>query len=87
MVVESQESLSVKKEESASAIQFVFSRTVLKRNLVVALVVGCLLSLTNQLDVLLSQPFTLRLASKLLFNFLVPFTVSSVSAILNRKCP
>ncbi|RMG54912.1 MAG: hypothetical protein D6723_03895 [Acidobacteria bacterium] len=67
-----------------SALGYIFQRRVLKRNLLVALVVGCLLTVANQFDVILSEPFTMRLGVKIFFNFLIPFTVSSVSAAINR---
>ena len=58
---------------------------VLKRNLLIASVVGCVLSLANQLDVLMRGPFTPRLFAKILANFLVPFVVSTVSAAISRR--
>lgn len=67
-----------------SAWRYVFSGDVFKRNSLLTIVVGCLLTLTNQLDVLLSQPFTLRLGVKIFFNFLVPFVVSSAAVTMNR---
>lgn len=69
----------------AGSIGYVFSREVFKRNCVLAAVVGCLLTIANQLDVLLAQPFSLRLGTKIFFNFLIPFVVSSTSALINRK--
>lgn len=66
-------------------MRFVFSPAVFKRNCLLAAIVGWLLTAANQLDVLLRQPFTPRLAAKILFNFLIPFAVSSVSAAMNRK--
>lgn len=66
-------------------ISYVFSRDVFRRNCVLAGIVGCLLTVANQLDVLLVQPFTLRLGTKILFNFLIPLAVSSTSALINRK--
>ncbi len=66
-------------------LRYVFSPFVLKRNCVLAVIVGCLLTIANQLDVLLAQPFSFRLGTKIFFNFLVPFVVSSTSALLNRK--
>ncbi len=50
-----------------------------------ALIVGCLLSAVNQSDVLLRESFTTRVGLKLLLNFIIPFVVSSVSAVINRK--
>ena len=66
-------------------LRYVFSAIVFKRNCLLAVIVGCLLTLANQLDVLLAQPFSFRLGTKILFNFLIPFVVSSTSALLNRK--
>jgi hypothetical protein len=68
-----------------SGIAHVFSREVFRRNCTIAAVVGCLLTITNQMDVLLAQPFSFRLGTKILFNFLIPFAVSSTSALINRK--
>lgn len=64
---------------------YAFSKPVLKRNLLIALFVGCALSLSNQYDALFSRQFTSRLAVKVFMNFIIPFAVSTVSAILNRK--
>jgi len=66
-------------------IGYVFSREVFRRNCAIAAIVGCLLTITNQLDALLAQPFSFRLGTKILFNFLIPFAVSSTSALINRK--
>jgi hypothetical protein len=73
-------------QRSHPKIRYVFSRNVFKQNSLIALVVGCLLTLTNQLDVMLAQPFTVRLATKIFFNFLIPFVVASVSAAMTHKC-
>jgi len=67
-----------------SNLRYICTSGVLRRNILLALIVGCLLTLTNQLDVLLSQPFTVRLGLKILFNFVTPFAVSSTSAAVNR---
>jgi hypothetical protein len=67
------------------SIAYIFSREVFRRNCVLAVVVGCLLTIANQLDVLLSQPFSFRLGSKIVFNFLIPFVVSSTSTAWNRN--
>jgi len=66
-------------------VRYVFSRAVFQRNCMIAGVVGLLLTITNQLDVLLAQPFSFRLGTKIFFNFLIPFAVSSTSALINRK--
>jgi hypothetical protein len=69
----------------AEALRYVFSNGVLRRNLFIALVVGTLLSVANQLDVVLREPMSARLSLKIIFNFIIPFVVSSVSAMLNRR--
>ncbi len=71
---------------SAEGIRYVLSADVLKRDLLIALAVGSLLSLTNEFDVILNRGFTARLAMKIVFDFLIPFCVSSASALLNRNC-
>jgi hypothetical protein len=69
----------------SSVIRYVFSPAVFRRNCLLAAIVGLLLTLANQLDVLLAQPVSFRLGSKIPFNFLIPFAVSSTSAVINRK--
>jgi len=66
------------------ALQYVFSGSVLRRNVLIALVVGTLLTLANQLDVILRAPLHAGLFAKICFNFVIPFAVSSVSAHANR---
>jgi len=66
-------------------LRFIFSASVVKRNLAIAAVVGCLLSITNLGDVMLQEGLTPRVAVKILMNFSIPFAVSSVSALLNRN--
>jgi hypothetical protein len=70
---------------SSGVLAYIFSAAVLKRNVTIALIVGCVLSLANQYDLLLRTPMNTRLAAKIFFNFLVPFIVSSASAAANRK--
>jgi hypothetical protein len=72
-------------EKNISAWGYVSSWAVLKRSLTIAFIVGCLLSLTNQMDVILREPLNARLGAKIVMNFVIPFVVSSVSALLNRK--
>jgi hypothetical protein len=67
------------------ALRYIFSGSVVKRSLVIAVVVGCLLSITNQADVLLQEGLTPRVGAKILMNFFIPFAVSSASALLNRS--
>jgi hypothetical protein len=64
--------------------RFIFSRNVARRSLTIAAVVGCLLSITNQGDVLLQQGLTPTVGLKIGMNFFIPFAVASVSALLNR---
>jgi len=73
------------KREITDHLRFVFSRRMLRRNLSIALITGSVLSLANQLDVIMRGPINLRLGLKLFFNFLIPFTVSSTSAAINRQ--
>ena len=68
-----------------SALRYVFSPSVVKRSLLIAVVVGTLLSIANQWDVLLRDPIGVGIGVKLFLNFLIPFTVASVSAGLNRN--
>jgi len=67
-----------------SAIRFLCRGPVFGRNLTIALVVGSILSVVNQLDVILSGNFSGTVLLKILFNFLVPLTVASVSCVVNR---
>ena len=71
--------------EWSGAVRYAFSKGVVRRNVILAMVVGCLLTLANQFDVLFSQPLTARLGAKMLLNFLIPFAVSSTSAAMNRQ--
>jgi hypothetical protein len=77
-------SAQISTAQASGALAYALSWDVAKKSLAIAAIVGCLLSLANQGDVLLSQPFTGRIGIKLFLNFLIPFTVSSVSAVLNR---
>jgi NADH:ubiquinone oxidoreductase subunit 6 (subunit J) len=64
---------------------FVTSWKVMRRSLVIALIVGVVLSVSNQFDVILREPMNARLAAKIFSNFCIPFIVASVSALLNRQ--
>ncbi|MBI4480097.1 MAG: hypothetical protein HY651_08755 [Acidobacteria bacterium] len=68
-------------------LRYIFSAGVAKRSLAIAAVVGCLLSITNQADVLMQEGLTPRIGFKILMNFFIPYAVSSVSALLNRNSP
>lgn len=65
------------------AVKTVLRGKILRRNLMVALVVGCVLSIVNQFDLVLRGAFTGSLGMKVFFNFLIPFLVSSVSTAIN----
>jgi len=74
-------------EPLSEILLYTFSRQVVRRSLTIAMIVGCILSIVNQYDVLAHGPFTSRLWTRLFFNFLVPFAVSSTSAAVNRPRP
>ena len=67
-----------------TALRFLARPPVLSRNLTIAAVVGLILSGINQGDVLANGDLSGTVWLKVLFNFLVPFTVASVSAVVNR---
>jgi hypothetical protein len=54
-----------------------------KRALIVALVIGSILNLINQGDILLRQPGAVN-AAKLLLTFIVPYLVSTYGAVSYR---
>ncbi len=60
---------------------------VFKRNLVIALIVGSLLTVANQFEVILRGSISVSLLVKICLNFAIPFVVSSVSAYVNRCGP
>jgi len=67
-----------------SGLRYAFTRPAIARNMTIALVVGLLLTAANHYEVLLRGPYTRTLLVKVIFNFLIPFLVSSVSAAVNR---
>ena len=75
----------VQRPTTAAWPPYVFSAAVLRRNLLIAFVVGTALSISNQYEAFLAQHFTPKLAAKILFNFIIPFMVSTVSAVVNRR--
>ncbi len=68
-------------------ISYVSGPRVLKRNLVIALIVGSLLTVANLYGVISRSPISTTLLVKICFNFVIPFVVSSVSAYANRRGP
>lgn len=81
-VIDEQEITTASQEP---ALRFLCRGPVIRRNLTIALVVGAILSVVNQMDVILSGNFSATVLLKILFNFLVPFTVASVSSVVNRS--
>jgi hypothetical protein len=73
--------------ELVGAVGYAFSGRVFQRNLLIALVVGSLLTLANQFDVILRSPVHAGLLAKMCLNFVIPFLVSSFSAYANRCGP
>ena len=67
------------------ALRYLLRKDVLRRCGLIAVVVGCILTLANQYDALFFGPFTAKLAARIGVNFLVPFVVSSTSAAVNRR--
>ena len=78
---------AIPKDEDTSVIRYALSGRVFTRNLVIALIVGSLLTVANQFDVILRGQVHAGLLVRICFNFVVPFVVSSVSAYANRCGP
>lgn len=78
------EALGRPAEPQLGAFQYILRKDVLRRCSLIAIIVGCVLTIANQYDSLLEGAFTLKLAAKIAVNFLVPFVVSSTSAAVNR---
>ena len=55
--------------------------TVVKRALKIAAVVGPVLVTINYLDVIIAGDFEPRMIGKMLLNFLVPYSVSTISSV------
>lgn len=56
-----------------------------KRCLFISLVVGTLLTLINHFDAFTSGEYSSSLAWKIPLNYLVPYTVATLSAVLNAR--
>jgi hypothetical protein len=56
-------------------------RANLRRTIRIALVVGCVLTIINQLDVILKGDATALTGVKIVLNFCVPFIVSNLGVI------
>ena len=59
-------------------------RVVFRRCGTIALVVGTLLSLVNQGDLILARRFDRLLALRIFANYLIPFVVSNLGAMSSR---
>ena len=59
----------------------------LRRTIPIALVVGVVLTLINQLDVLVAGRATTLTAVKIGLNFCVPFVVSNLGLLAGRRSP
>jgi hypothetical protein len=73
--------------ELLGPIRYAFSGRVFQRNLLIAVIVGSLLTVANQFDVILRSPIHAGLLVKMCVNFIIPFLVSSISAYANRCGP
>ena len=59
--------------------------TLVKRCLAISLVVGTLLTLINHAGTFIDGEFTAALGWKIPLNYAVPYTVATVSALLNAR--
>ena len=80
-------SQTVTSNTTFDTIRYSFTGRVFKRNLLIAVIVGILLTVANQFDVILRGPIHASLLVKICLNFVIPFVVSSVSAYANRCGP
>jgi hypothetical protein len=67
------------------ALQTCRSRTTLRRTVRIALVVGTVLTLINQLDVIVRGEATALTGVKVVLNFCVPFIVSNLGVLAAKK--
>ena len=66
------------------AVSVFFSRKVMKRSAIVALIVGTILAFINHGDVILTASLTPVCWIKMIATCFVPYTVSSVTAVLGE---
>lgn len=71
----------------SDALRYCMQRQHLRRTLVIALVVGTVLTAVNQLDVILRGDATSSILFKVAANFLVPFVVSNLGLLSGRPGP
>lgn len=67
-----------------AALSIVFRREHLRKTLKIALIVGCILTLINQLDVFLNDEATTVTFVKTGLNFCVPFVVSNLGLLAGK---
>ncbi len=67
------------------ALSRLFSWSLVRRNGLVAVCVGTLLTAVNQSDRILSESVDLPLILRIGANYLIPFTVACLGALLNRR--
>ena len=67
------------------ALRIVVRREHLRRTLKIAFVVGCLLTVINQLDVFLNGDATALTLVKTGLNFCVPFVVSNLGLLAGKR--
>ena len=67
------------------ALSIVFRREHLRKTVRIALVVGCVLTLINQLDVFLGDKATTITFVKTGLNFCVPFIVSNLGLLAGKR--
>ena len=78
------------RQRAVGGIAFCFERPNLRRTCTIALIVGCVLTLINQGDVLVEGRATAGTAVKIVLNFCVPFIVSNLGVITGSRtvsCP
>lgn len=68
----------------ASARRYCFTAERLKRTVLTALIVGTVLTILNQVDVLVVGAATLTTYLKCVANYVVPFVVSNVGLLIGR---
>jgi len=67
------------------ALRIVLRRDHLRRTIRIALVVGTILTLINQLDVILKGDATAITALKAVLNYCVPFIVSNLGLLAGKR--
>jgi hypothetical protein len=68
-----------------AALIIVFQREHLRKTVRIALIVGCILTLINQLDVFLNDKATTVTFVKTGLNFCVPFVVSNLGLLAGKR--